>query len=114
MGGNVPGKKREVVTFLAGVEEYERVCLERINSDLDRQGKEKARGLGGFMVDFGSGSDERCSDGHHRGDGGREGLGGEEVNGYEKGLNDVVKGREKRSSVYGLSGMFKRWGVGRS
>ncbi|KAI9045883.1 flavin-containing monooxygenase [Aspergillus affinis] len=106
-GANISGKKKEVVTFLTGVQEYERVCLERINSDLDIGG----RGLGGFAVDYGSCEYPRGGDG----DGGiEEGIEDGNKNGYGKGVNGGVKGKEKRLSVYGLSGMLKRWGVGRS
>jgi len=32
MGANIPGKKREQLNYLAGIETYERVCKEAIES----------------------------------------------------------------------------------
>ena len=30
-GGNIPGKKAETLTFLAGIETYEQMCRERLD-----------------------------------------------------------------------------------
>ncbi|PLB51627.1 FAD/NAD(P)-binding domain-containing protein [Aspergillus steynii IBT 23096] len=44
-GANVPGKKREVVTYLGGIEEYERFCAERIEGLIGFEIGEKVKSI---------------------------------------------------------------------
>lgn len=98
-GANVPGKKRENMTYLGGIEEYERVCWEKVN------------GLHGFE---GQGSRAEGGGENENGDikrtdsGFGESRQGENANGHGDGNGQGTETGKRRSTLSSLAGVLKR------